>query len=142
MIMVQTGDGLIEYHAGTRSVFANTLPRMAETFNAATQQQGGISRSVFETLNLVHVPIAHFSIVGLLFALGWGVHAKMFELVGLAAFSLVALLANSFICGALSGPHNRYQSRSIWVATAALGITLVCWRKFRMRNPRISQSQI
>jgi hypothetical protein len=34
---------------------------------------------------------------------------------GLAAAALVALLANAAITGGLSGPHDRYQSRIMWL---------------------------
>ena len=37
----------------------------------------------------------------------------------LPAFVLLALLGNAFICGALSSPHDRYQSRLIWAAVFA-----------------------
>jgi hypothetical protein len=29
----------------------------------------------------------------------------------------VAILANAFICGVLSGPHDRYGARIVWIAT-------------------------
>jgi hypothetical protein len=38
----------------------------------------------------------------------------------LSAFVLLALIGNAFICGALSSPHNRYQSRLIWQACFAV----------------------
>ena len=39
-----------------------------------------------------------------------------------AAFAIVcllALLANAFVCGTLSNPHDRYGARLIWLAVAA-----------------------
>jgi hypothetical protein len=29
----------------------------------------------------------------------------------------LALLGNAFICGIISGPHDRYGARMVWVAT-------------------------
>ena len=35
----------------------------------------------------------------------------------LAATVCVALLGNAFICGVISGPHDRYGARMVWIAT-------------------------
>jgi hypothetical protein len=39
------------------------------------------------------------------------------EIAELCAFVIVALLGNAVICGVLSNPHARYQSRIVWLAT-------------------------
>jgi hypothetical protein len=38
----------------------------------------------------------------------------------LFAFVLSALIGNAVICGVLSGPHDRYQSRLIWIVPFAV----------------------
>ena len=38
--------------------------------------------------------------------------------------NLVTLVGNAFICGALSNPHDRYQSRVVWIAVLAVGMVL------------------
>ena len=35
----------------------------------------------------------------------------------LAATVSLALLGNAFICGVISGPHDRYGARLVWIAT-------------------------
>jgi hypothetical protein len=40
----------------------------------------------------------------------------------LLGFVLVALIGNAIVCGALSNPHDRYQSRLIWLAPFALAL--------------------
>ena len=35
----------------------------------------------------------------------------------LTATVSLALLGNAFICGVISGPHDRYGSRLVWIAT-------------------------
>jgi hypothetical protein len=35
----------------------------------------------------------------------------------LATTVCVALLGNAFICGTISGPHDRYGARMVWIAT-------------------------
>jgi hypothetical protein len=44
----------------------------------------------------------------------------------LAATVATAILANAFVCGVLSNPHNRYGARLVWIAT--LTVALVCMR--------------
>ena len=38
----------------------------------------------------------------------------------LAAAVTLALLANAFVCGALSNPHDRYGARMVWLAGLAV----------------------
>ena len=37
----------------------------------------------------------------------------------------LAVLGNAFICGVISGPHDRYGARLAWVATFVVLIALV-----------------
>jgi hypothetical protein len=115
--MVETGDGLDNYQDYTRKVFSNLSPRISELFNKAGQQRNQMTQQLFNILNRVHVPVAYLSVLGLMMVIGWGLIAKRPDLAGLALFVFLALLGNAFICGALSGPFDRYQSRLIWLAT-------------------------
>ena len=45
---------------------------------------------------------------------------------------LLALLGNAVICGTFSNPHDRYQSRLIWLPVLALLLA-------RARDPRALQ---
>jgi hypothetical protein len=126
MVMVATGDGLDEYQPAVRGTFTNYLPRATSSFNAARQQQGQITQKLFDGLNLIHKPIAWLSISGLLLVMGWGQYNKRHDFTALAFFTLLALLGNAFICGALSNPHDRYQSRLVWIATLVCGMAVRC----------------
>jgi len=42
----------------------------------------------------------------------------------LATTVVGALVANAFVCGALSGPHDRYGARLAWVATLVVAVAL------------------
>jgi hypothetical protein len=54
------------------------------------------------------------------------------DLGALATTIMLAILANAFICGALSNPHNRYGARMVWIASlAVLLVPLRAWRKGR-----------
>ncbi len=137
MTMVATGDGLDEYQDATRGFFSALSPRIQEQFNGAHQQRDEITASLFATLNLVHIPVAHLSVLSLLIVSGWGVHARRHDLVGVAAFTLLAILGNAFICGALSNPHDRYQSRLVWLAVLVDAMAAVVW--WQRRNQRLIQ---
>jgi hypothetical protein len=43
----------------------------------------------------------------------------------------VALIGNAIICGVLSNPHDRYQSRVIWLPTLVVALMAV------KRRPRV-----
>lgn len=59
---------------------------------------------------------------------------------GLAATVLLALIANAFIAGGLSMPHDRYQSRIVWLAVLT-PILLVSHAVAQARQ-RTSQSSL
>jgi peptidoglycan/LPS O-acetylase OafA/YrhL len=50
---------------------------------------------------------------------------EMRELGELATVCFLALLANAFVCGTLSNPHDRYGARLIWLALTAAAIAAV-----------------
>jgi hypothetical protein len=138
MVMVKTGDQLAEIHNDTRNVFTHLLPsQTAVAFNAARQQQGGITQSLIDVINRVHVPVAHLSVLCLLLVVGWGVRSGRHDLAAMALFTLLALLGNAFICGALSNPHDRYQSRLVWLAPLVVGMSAMGWWQLRVRSRQV-----
>ena len=50
---------------------------------------------------------------------------RLDDLALLAATVALALLGNAFVCGVISGPHDRYGARMAWVATFAVLISVV-----------------
>lgn len=135
MVMVKTGDQLAEIHNDTRDVFTHRLPPdTAASFNAARQQQGGITEPLINAVNRVHVAVAHLSGLGLLLVIGWGLRSGRYDLAAAAVFILLALLGNAFICGALSNPHDRYQGRLVWLASLVVGMSAVCWWQLRAKK--------
>ncbi len=130
LVMVQTGEGLDKYHHAARGTFNNGLSReTASQFNTARQQQGEFTPLLFGVLSLLHVPIALVSTCGLLVVIAWGVMARRREIAGLAVFVCIAIAGNAFICGAMSGPHHRYQSRVVWLATLVVVMAVICWKQ-------------
>lgn len=136
LIMVKTGDQLGEIHNDTRYVFTHLLLRTAASFNKAKQQQGRMTQPLFDILNRVHVPVAHLALLGLVLIAGWGLHARRHDIAGIAVFILLALLGNAFICGALSNPHDRYQSRLVWLAPLVVAMAAACWWQLRAKRRR------
>jgi hypothetical protein len=135
MVLVKSADQMGEIHNDTRNVFVNILPpHVSKAFNAARQQRGGITQPLVDTLNQVHVPVTHLSVLCLLLVVGWGLRSGRHDLAAAALFILLALLGNAFICGALSNPHDRYQGRLAWLAPLIVGMASACWWQLRAKQ--------
>lgn len=52
-----------------------------------------------------------------------------------SGFVIIVLLANAAVCGALSGPHDRYQARIAWIVALLLGGGLLYWKSMRANEP-------
>ena len=90
----------------------------------ARQQHGEFN---FTLINRVHVPVAYVSLLFLVLLLGEALARGRFHAQArLAATILVAIVANAFACGALSGPHDRYGARVAWLATLWLSESRSC----------------
>jgi len=133
MVKVATGDALDESHSDTRGILYKDLPALARPLFEARQQNGQLTRNLFDRLNLVHVPVALLSVLGLLPAAIWSWRNGRPDLAALALFVFLALLGNALICGALSNPHDRYQSRLVWLAPLVAGMIIVDCRE-RLRG--------
>jgi hypothetical protein len=131
LLQVATGEGVCEFQEGNMCIFGDRLPGSAKAFFSARQQDKPLEQSLFDGLNIIHVPIGLFSEFFLIIITLWGVQTKRYDCAVLAGFVFIALIGNAFISGALSNPHNRYQSRMIWLAPLILGITFVRWSKDR-----------
>ena len=55
----------------------------------------------------------------------WLWRRQLDDVTMLAATVSLALLGNAFICGVISGPHDRYGARVAWIVTFAIGIALL-----------------
>jgi hypothetical protein len=107
-----TGDGIDRNLWHVRYILEQYQPDLLPAYDAARQQSSGFT---FTALNLIHVPLAQAAVV-VLALLGWRLARRENDLAVLAAFILIALVGNAFICGAMSNPHERYQSRVVWLA--------------------------
>ena len=114
LLLVATGAGVHDRIWHTYGIIEHFIPGEVPAMRAARQQHGELD---FVGLNRLHVPVALLSMV-LVFAamLRFG-RGRGDALALLAASVSIATLANAFVCGALSGPHERYGARMSWVMT-------------------------
>jgi hypothetical protein len=124
LVHVATGEGSNGWIPHTYGIIERYIPSQIEPMRAARQQHWDIN---FAAVNWIHVPVAVLSMLavfGIFAGAIW--RRRLDDLTLLAATVSLALLGNAFICGVISGPHDRYGARMIWVATftvliAALG---------------------
>ncbi len=129
LIDVHTGEGVLPTIWHTYGIIRQYVPQLVPEMRAAHQQHGDIG---FTWINRLHYPIALLSMVmlPLILMLAWR-GAVPAEIGELAAAVTLALLANAFVCGALSNPHDRYGARIVWLA--AFAVILAVARKVQDR---------
>jgi hypothetical protein len=129
-VMVKSLDQMGEIYHDTRNVFTNLLPEATSlAFNGARQQKGEITPALIDALNRIHVPVAHLSGAALILVMVWAWRTRRPQIASLAVFVFFALLGNALICGALSNPHDRYQSRVVWLASLVVIVAVLTWRQ-------------
>ncbi|MCK1270423.1 hypothetical protein ABIB75_003089 [Bradyrhizobium sp. GM2.2] len=115
LLHVATGEGTNGWIPHTRGIIERYVPSQAAPMRAARQQNWGLD---FDTINWLHVPVALASMLALVALLAHALaNRRLDDLTLLAATITLALLGNAFICGVISGPHDRYGARMVWVAT-------------------------
>jgi hypothetical protein len=117
-LMFRTGDGIGPQERVLDTEFRNFLPRQMKAYSTARQQREEFS---FVLLNVLHVGLAALAILVLGFV-AWS-QRQSWKDVALPGFVLLALAGNALVCGALSGPHDRYQGRLVWVAVFVVVLT-------------------
>ena len=73
------------------------------------------------------------AVLGLLFLLQHAGLHRAWDRASLPALVLLGLVGNAIICGTFSNPHDRYQSRVIWLP--ALVLLLAVARDRRALQP-------
>jgi hypothetical protein len=64
------------------------------------------------------------SVLGLLLLLQHAAASRAWRQVSLPALVLLGLIGNAIICGTFSNPHDRYQSRVVWLPSLVLLLAL------------------
>jgi hypothetical protein len=117
-LMFRTGDGIAPQERVLDTEFRNFLPQQMKAYSTARQQREALS---FVLLNVLHVGLAALALF-MLCVLVWS-QWRSWKEITLPGFILLALLGNALVCGALSGPHDRYQGRLVWVAVFVVILT-------------------
>jgi hypothetical protein len=111
--MVATGDGLMAWPGTVTPVIHRDFPPAeARRYDAALQTQGRLAVPVW--LSDLHVAALLAGVLGTIMALPIAMRRRHC-VAALCVAALVCLLGNAAITGALSGPHDRYQSRIAWL---------------------------
>ncbi len=106
-----TGDGLQPWPATVTPVIRRDFPRFEAAMYAASRQTAG-ELTVPGWMQALHIATALAGVAGCCAMLTTPHHHPA---RGFAAAVLFALLANAAITGCLSGAHDRYQSRIMWL---------------------------
>jgi hypothetical protein len=123
LVHVGTGEGSTGWIPHTYGIIERYMPNQTRAMRAARQQKWDIN---FNAVNWVHVPVALGSMALLLVILGRaGWKRELDDVSLLAGFVVTALLGNALICGVISGPHDRYGARMVWIATFVVLIAAI-----------------
>jgi hypothetical protein len=124
--MVGTGEGTNGWIPHTYGIIERYLPTQTAAMRAAHQQHWDIN---FTPINWVHVPVALVSMLLLVVLLGRALWRRRLDDIDLLAATVaLALLGNAFLCGVISGPHDRYGARMAWIAVL---VVLIAIERFR-----------
>ena len=97
---------------------------------AAHQQHWDVN---FADVNWLHVPIALISMSMVFAMFARAVFRRNADDLTLLAGTIsLTLLGNAFVCGVISGPHDRYGARMVWIATLVVLIAAV--RRFNRHD--------
>jgi hypothetical protein len=112
---VATGEGTTVWIPHTYGIIERYMPAQLPAMRAARQQHQELD---FTGINRIHVPVALGSMLLVVMIGAAAIRRRQIDdLTLLAATVSLALLGNAFVCGVISGPHDRYGARMVWIAT-------------------------
>jgi hypothetical protein len=127
-LRIRTGDQIEPQEWVLYPVLSHFMPAQMPAYLAARQQRGEMD---FRVIGTLHVAVGFFSLAGLFVLLAMAIFARRRAEAAFLAFIAAALIGNAMICGVLSGPHDRYQSRLVWLTPFAIllaGPRVFQWR--------------
>ncbi len=130
--MFRTGDQIEPQEWVLLLPMHKLIPAQMSAYMNARQQQGQIH---FLAIVSIDEAVGVLSLIGLIFLMHRTAKERTWNEFLLPAFVLVALIGNAAICGTFSGPHDRYQSRVIWLPTFVLALEAARRRPFSLRKP-------
>jgi hypothetical protein len=131
-VMFRTGDQIEPQEWVLFSPLDRLVPQQISAYLQARQQRGQIR---FLTINEVDETVGVLSLLGLVVLIWRSAARRDWDELMLPAFIALALIGNAAICGTFSGPHNRYQSRVIWLPTFVILLSVAQNAPFSLRKP-------
>ena len=126
LVMVATGEGVHGDLMHTHRIIEQYLPHQTAFMQTSRQHRGELS---FAAVNGIHVPVAYGSMLMIAACLGYAIWRRRVDDFALLTGTVtLAILGNAFVCGVLSGPHDRYGARMVWIATFA--VLIIAMRAF------------
>jgi hypothetical protein len=119
--LFRTGDGIESQQWILKPEISLMMPRQLHAYLEARQQHNAIR---FRALNMLHVTVGMLSLLGALLLINHAVIRRRWNEAMLPGLVLLALVGNAVICGTFSNPHDRYQSRLIWLPSLVLLLAL------------------
>jgi len=113
----RTGDGIESQERIIRPELKLVSPAQVPAYMRARQQRQKIR---FQTLNMIHVTVGMLSLLGVAMLLNHAALRRRWGEMTLPGLVLLGLVGNAIICGTFSNPHDRYQSRLMWLPPLAL----------------------
>jgi hypothetical protein len=113
----RTGDGIESQASIIWPELKKVAPSELSGYASARQQTQKIR---FEALNMIHVTVGMLSLLGLAMLLNHALLRGRWGDMTLPGLVLLGLVGNAIICGTFSNPHDRYQSRLMWLPVLVL----------------------
>jgi hypothetical protein len=122
LFAVGTGWGIVYDVWDAYGHIEHLTPEAVPAAHSAKQRLGQLK---FDAINKLHEPVAWLSmaVLAVLLLIAWR-RRNFATLEPLAATIGTALVANAFVCGALSNPHDRYGARIVWIATLFVAVAV------------------
>jgi hypothetical protein len=119
LVTFRTGDQIEPQQWAIATSLRKFVPHQMRAYLGARQQRDQIR---FGLVNAVHVPVGALAQLAMLAGLIVTLRRERWGAAVLLGFMAAALFGNALICGALSNPHDRYQSRLVWLPVLALSL--------------------
>jgi hypothetical protein len=131
-VMFRTGDQIEPQEWVLLLPLHRLVPDQTRQYMSARQQRGQIQFAGIISLDEI---VGGVSVLIVLSLAGQAVARRDWNRLLLPAFIILALMGNAAICGTFSGPHDRYQSRVIWLPTFVILLSLARSAPFSLRKP-------
>ena len=111
LVKIELGEGTESQEWFLRWTVRAAFPEELQPWRQALQQQGKLL-PIAQGMNATHIPIVLACIALTVF----GIFSPRLPrpLRAACLTMIIAFLANALVCGALSGPHDRYAVRLVW----------------------------